>query len=85
MKFMILFPPGASLLGNHLEAITLKLGKCPGITPYKHLGKISDNLHSNNQNNRLERRAQPPRDVPLDTQLWTRVFSLSSRVVITKS
>jgi len=25
---------------------------------YKHLGKISDNLHPNNQNNRLERRAQ---------------------------
>jgi len=27
---------------------------------YKSLGKISDNLHPNNQNNRLERRAWPP-------------------------
>ena len=30
-----------------------------GVMPYKHLGKISDNLHPNNQNNWLERRAQP--------------------------
>ena len=35
-----------------------------GVMSYKHLGKISDNLHPNNQNNWLERRAQPPRDVP---------------------
>jgi len=39
------------------------------VMPYKRLGKISNNLHPNNQNNQLERRAQPPRDVPLDTQL----------------
>jgi len=31
---------------------------------YKRLGKISDNLHSYNQNNQLERRAQSPRDIP---------------------
>ena len=37
-------------------------GPCT-VTPYKCLGKISDNLHPNNQNNQLERRAQPPRDV----------------------
>jgi len=49
--------------------------------PYKCLGKISNNLHPNNQNNQLERRAQPPRDVPLDTQSWTQASSLSSRVV----
>jgi len=49
--------------------------------PYKCLGKISDNLHPNNQNNQLERRARPPRDVPLDAQLWTQASSLSSRVV----
>ena len=30
------------------------------VTPYKCLGKISDNLHPNNQNNQLERRARPP-------------------------
>jgi len=42
-----------------------------GVTPYKRLGKISDNLHPNNQNNQLERRAWPPRDVPLDAWLWT--------------
>jgi len=41
----------------------------PAVTPYKCLGKISDNLHPNNQNNQLERRAQSPRDVPLE--LWT--------------
>ena len=49
--------------------------------PYKHLGKISDNLYPNNQNNWLERRVWPPRDVPLDALSWTRVPSLSSRVV----
>ena len=38
----------------------------PAVTPYKHLGKISDILHLNNENNQLERRAQPPKDVPLD-------------------
>ena len=51
------------------------------IIPYKHLGKISDNLHPNNQNNWLKRRAQPPREVPLNAQSWTQVSSLSSRVV----
>ena len=30
------------------------------VTPYKSLGKISDDLHPNNQNNWLERRAWPP-------------------------
>ena len=34
------------------------------VTPYKCLGKISDDLHPNNQNNQLERRARPPKDVP---------------------
>ena len=36
------------------------------VTPYKTLGKLSDILHLNNRNNQLERRAQPPRNVPLD-------------------
>jgi len=49
--------------------------------PYKHLDKISDNLHPNNQNNWLERRAQSPRNIPLNAQSWTRASSLSSRVV----
>ena len=39
-----------------------------GVTPYKRLGKISDILHLNNENNQLERRAWPPKDVPLDAQ-----------------
>ena len=52
-----------------------------GVTLYKHLGKISDILHLNNENNQLERRAQLPRDVPLDAQSWTWASSLSSRVV----
>jgi len=30
------------------------------VMPYNHLGKISDNLHSNNKNNWLERRVQSP-------------------------
>jgi len=47
----------------------------------KCLGKISDNLHPNDQNNQLKRRAQPSRDVPLDAPLWTQAPSLSSRVV----
>jgi len=51
------------------------------VTPYKRLGKISDILHLNNENNQLERRAWPPKDVPLDAQLWTRAYHLSSRVV----
>jgi len=42
-----------------------------GVTPYKRLGKISDILHLNNENNQLERQAQPPKDVPLDAQSWT--------------
>ena len=41
------------------------------VTPYKRLCKISDILHLNNENNQLERRARPPKDVPLDAQLWT--------------
>ena len=41
------------------------------VTPYKRLGKISDILHLNNENNQLERRARPPKNVPLDAQLWT--------------
>ena len=48
---------------------------------YKCLGKISDILHLNNENNQLERRARPPKDVPLDAQSWTRAYHLSSRVV----
>jgi len=30
------------------------------VMPYKSLGKISDILHSNSQNNQLEKRAWPP-------------------------
>jgi len=41
------------------------------VTPYKFLGKISDILHLNNENNQLERQAWPPKDVPLDAQSWT--------------
>ena len=44
---------------------------CSSVTPYKRLGKISDILHLNNENNQLERRARPPKDVPLDAQSWT--------------
>jgi len=51
------------------------------VMPYKRLGKISDILHLNNENNQLKRWAQPPRDVPLDAQSWTWASSLSSRVV----
>ena len=51
------------------------------VTPYKCLGKISDILHLNNENNQLERRARPPKDVSLDAQSWTRAYDLSSRVV----
>jgi len=36
------------------------------VTPYRFLGKLSDILHLNNKNNQLERRARPPRNVPLD-------------------
>jgi len=36
------------------------------VMPYKTLGKLSDILHLNNRNNQLERRARPPRNVPLD-------------------
>ena len=50
------------------------------VTPYKRLGKISDILHLNNENNQLKRRAQPPKDVPLDAQSWTWASCLSSRV-----
>jgi len=35
-------------------------GRRGGIMPYKCLGKISDILHPNTQNNQLKRRAQPP-------------------------
>jgi len=43
----------------------------PDVTPYKHLGKISDILLLNNKNNQLERRVQPPRDISLNAQSWT--------------
>jgi len=33
------------------------------VMPYNNLGEISGNLYPNNQNNQLEKRAQPPRDV----------------------
>jgi len=36
------------------------------VMPYKTLGKLSDILHLNNRNNQLERRARPPRNIPLD-------------------
>jgi len=32
----------------------------PTVMPYKSLGKVGDNLHPNNQNNWLERKAQSP-------------------------
>jgi len=51
------------------------------VMPYKRLGKISDILYLNNENNQLKRQARPPRDVPLDAQSWTWASSLSSRVV----
>ena len=38
------------------------------VTLYKRLGKISDILHLNNENNQLERRARPSKDVSLDVQ-----------------
>ena len=41
------------------------------VTPYKRLGKISDILYLNNENNQLERRVWPLKDVPLDAQSWT--------------
>ena len=47
----------------------------------KRLGKISDILHLNNENNQFKKRARPPKDVPLDAQSWTRAYHLSSRVV----
>jgi len=50
------------------------------VTPYKRLGKISDILHLNNENNQLERWARPPKDVLLDAQSWTWASCLSSRV-----
>jgi len=36
------------------------------VMPYRFLGKLSDILHLNNKNNQLERRARPPRNIPLD-------------------
>ena len=36
----------------------------PGVMPYKCLGNKSNIFHHNNENNQLERRVQPPRDVP---------------------
>jgi len=39
------------------------MGKLDAVTPYKHLGKISDILHLNNKNNQLERRVRPPKDI----------------------
>ena len=46
----------------------LHITKKTSVTPYKCLNKISSNLYPNNQNNWLENRAWPPRDVSLDTQ-----------------
>ena len=63
------------------EAKESRRGRSGAVTPYKHLGKISDILHLNNENNQLERQAWPPKDVPLDAQSWTRAYHLSSRVV----
>ena len=33
------------------------------VTPYKRLGKISDILHLNNENNQLERRVRSSKDI----------------------
>ena len=63
------------------EAKESRRGRSGAVTPYKHLGKISDILHLNNENNQLERQARPPKDVLLDAQSWTRAYHLSSRVV----
>ena len=49
-----------------LTVDTAKLPRTPVVMPYKRLGKISDILHLNNENNQLEKRARPPKDVPLD-------------------
>jgi len=51
------------------------------VMPCKHLGKISDILHLNNENNQLKRRVWPPQRCSLDAQSWTRAYHLSSRVV----
>jgi len=61
--------------------VTVPFADFSAVTPYKRLGKISDILHLNNENNQLERQARPPKDVPLDAQSWTRAYDLSSRVV----
>ena len=57
------YVPVSPFFGNqslHNEIVLGGNGRCSGVTPYKRLGKISDNLHPNNQNNWLERRAQLP-------------------------
>jgi len=46
--------------------VTVPFADFSAVTPYKRLGKISDILHLNNENNQLERQARPPKDVPLD-------------------
>ena len=52
---------------NHI-CISSYNSRVNGVTLYKCLGKISDILHLNNENNQLERQARPPKDVPLDAQ-----------------
>jgi len=51
----------AGLTAQIQQLTQLMTGPAPAVTPYKHLGKISDILHLNNENNQLERRAQPPK------------------------
>ena len=51
---------GMHLAGVYGADFYQKDNRRPAVMLYKRLGKISDNLHPNNQNNQLERRAQPP-------------------------
>jgi len=67
LAYRLKLPHGLRQL--HLVFNMVKLSAA--VMPYKRLGKISDILHLNNENNQLERRARPPKDVPLDAQLWT--------------
>jgi len=47
---------------------SLQGGTKASVTLYKRLGKISGNLHPNNQNNQLKSRTRAPKDVQLNTQ-----------------
>jgi len=66
---LILFLPSLNQELEHPSSLISSLSNA--VMPYKCLGKISDILHLNNENNQLERQAWPPKDVPLDAQSWT--------------